>query len=248
MPQQAQVPLQRTRQFAAVLVAATALLLLGRLMLPDTASDRRPVALFTSLPIMWAERDDLSGVLATETRHRVRASLERMGPVIALDTLENLGPAVSRLVIAQPRPLSPAENVALDNWVRKGGQLVLFADPLLTEESSYQLGDPRRPQGTVLLSPILARWGLELTFDDLQPAGLRAVAVNGPAIPVNQAGAWQSRSAECQLEGEGLLAVCQVGNGQVMAVADAEILSARDEQRLRDPALANLLDRAFDKH
>lgn len=237
-----------TRRLAALLLAALALILLGWSILREKAVPSGSTGLFTSLPIMWGESDDLPGMIASgRPPHRVRAELAERGGVIALDTLEALGSDLDRLVLAQPRPLSPAENVALDNWVREGGQVLLFADPLLTEESIYQLGDPRRPQGTVLLSPILLRWGLELTYDEQQRAGLRTVAVNGPAIPIDQAGTWRTRSASCQLEGNGLLAICQVGEGRVIAVADAEILAREDRERLRAPALANLLARAFDR-
>src|SRR5205085_2218154 len=118
--------------------------------------------------------------------HWAKAALAEEGPLTALDTLtpETLK-GLDRIVMAQPRALSPDENVVLDNWVRGGGQVLLFADPMLTEESRFPLGDRRRPEGTVLLSPILKRWGLELPFDDDQPFGERSVAAQGTAIPVN---------------------------------------------------------------
>lgn len=237
-----------TSRLAALLLAAPVLILLGWNIRHKEVPGPAPVGLFTSLPIMWGEAEDLSGMIASKRRpHRVRTELSRVGPVVALDTLEALRPDLAQLVVAQPRPLSPAENVAIDSWVRGGGQLLLFADPLLTAESIYQLGDPRRPQGTVLLSPILQRWGLELTFDERQPAGLRTVAVKGPAIPVNQAGRWQTRSAACRIEGEGLLAICQVGQGRITALADAEVLTDEDQDQIRAPAFASLLRRAFER-
>ena len=50
--------------------------------------------------------------------------------------------------------------------MRGGGRVLLFADPMLTRHSAFALGDRRRPQDVVLLSPILARWRLELQFDE----------------------------------------------------------------------------------
>lgn len=69
---------------------------------------------------------------------------------------------ISALVIAQPRLLQPAELVALDDWLRRGGRAVIFADPLLLWPSALPLGDPRRPPLTSLLDPLMAHWGLRL--------------------------------------------------------------------------------------
>ena len=84
-------------------------------------------------------------------------------------------------MMIQPRPLSPQENVALDNWVAAGGRLLLFADPALTEDSAFAIGDRRRPQDVVLLSPILARWGLELELTRTS----RSARVSEPAVARN---------------------------------------------------------------
>lgn len=248
-PQLSPVRTPRIRQLAAVLLAALALVLLGRAILPDRPPAQPPVGLFTSLPIVWAEADDLRGQLIKDhPPHRIYAALSRLGPVAALDTLDGLGPKLQRLVIAQPRALSPTENVALDNWVRAGGQVLLLADPLLTAGSIYQLGDPRRPQDIVMLSPILQRWGLELTFDEQQPGGQRKIAVSGPAIPVDLAGTWRNAAGTCQIEAEGVLATCEIGRGRVVALADADVLADTDPALLRGPAFAGLLDRAFTAH
>jgi hypothetical protein len=223
-----------------------ALVLLGRAILSDRSPTQLPVGLFTSLPIVWAEADDLRGQLIRDRPpHRIYKALSRLGPVVALDTLDGLGPKLQRLVIAQPRALSPSENVALDNWVRGGGQVLLLADPLLTAESIYQLGDPRRPQDLVMLSPILHRWDLELTVDEQQPRGIRQIAMPGPALPVDLAGTWRNPGGTCRIEAEGVLVTCLIGRGRVVALADAEVLTNSDPSLLRGPAFAGLLDRAF---
>lgn len=234
----------RTRLLVALLLPFAAAL--GWAVLSYPAAPQRPVGLFTSLPILWGEGEGLGDLIRNDQpQHWVRGALEKLGPVKPLDTLEQLGPDLKRLVVAQPRPLSPAENVALDNWVRRGGQLLLLADPMLTEPSVHAVGDPRRPQNVVLLSPILTRWGLELTFNEAQPGGVRTVPTGGPAIPVDLAGAWRTTNPRCELEAEGLVAVCQVGQGRVLALADAEVMAAADAEAVRQPALADLLRRAF---
>ena len=205
------------------------------------------VRLFTSLPILWGESDSLAGVIDAQP-HWVAEALRAKGSVVALDSLEGLEPdGTGLLILAQPRPLSPAENVALDEWVAGGGHVLLFADPLLTEDSGFALGDRRRPEGTVLLSPILRRWGLELLFDESQPAGQRAVQVFGEEVPVELAGQFlhTGRNPTCRVEGKGLAAWCRVGKGSVLAIADAALLDAAPEGRqARRAVLMTLIGKA----
>lgn len=175
----------------ALLASALALAACGESGVPRSAPT---IGLYTSLPIVWGESGDIRELLADERpQHWALAALTSAGTLTPLDTLADASgnlplPRDGLLVLAQPRPLTPQENVALDRWVREGGSVLLFADPMLTAPSRYALGDPRRPQDTVLLSPILARWGLRLEFDDAQPADERLVATDFGAIPVALAG------------------------------------------------------------
>lgn len=218
----------------------------------------REIGLSTSLPILWRETDDVADLLKQEApAHWAAAILGNVGTVRPLDSLDAgpdgqlpLGPD-ALLVLAQPYPFSPGENLALDNWVRAGGQVLLFADPMLTFESAFALGDRRRPQDVALLSPILARWGLELRFDDAQEAGLREIAVSGGLLPVNLPGAFRflpGYGESCAIEAQGLLAECRVGKGRVLAVADAALFETTGPQanESRTKALARLLERISD--
>ena len=211
-----------------------------------------PIGLFTTLPILWNEADDVAGLLNdSQPPHWARGELARRGAIVPLDALagpKGYGPLapLSRLVIAQPRPLSPDENVALDDWVRGGGRLLLIADPALTEDSRYALGDPRRPQGVVLLSPILRRWGLDLQFDDVQQPGEREAEVMDLTMPVNLPGRFAlTAPGSCHLWGDGLAASCTVGKGRVVALADAALLERDDPGGGRAAAFSALLDTAF---
>ncbi|HUQ13723.1 MAG TPA: ABC transporter [Novosphingobium sp.] len=210
--------------------------------------------LFTSLPIYWNEAPDVAAMLAPggET-HWARRALERGHALVPLDALEPRALGKARaLLIAQPRPFAPAENVALDAWVRGGGRVLLFADPALTAESAFALGDKRRPQDVVLLSPILARWGLRLTFDEDQAAGERGVAIDGAVLPVNLPGRFELAESlagdACRLAQRGLVARCRVARGTVTAVADAALFEpasrAAGETARRD-ALTALTAAAF---
>ncbi len=140
------------------------------------------------------------------------------------------------LLLVQPRPLSPQENVALDDWVRAGGRVVLFVDPMLTQHSRFAPGDPRRPEDIAMLSPILARWGLELRYDEAQDPAPRVIALAEGSLPVRLAGHFgiSGKSGEvlpgdaCALEAGGVLARCRIGFGHVVAIADAAVFERSD--------------------
>jgi hypothetical protein len=220
------------------------------------------LGLFTSLPIYWHETDDFSQVLDGPSgddddhsgeghggTHWVRTALEADHRLVPLDALDGEDlPALSRLVMAQPRPLAPAENVALDEWVRGGGRLLLFADPFLTEHSRFVLGDKRRPQDIVLLSPILSHWGIELRFDEDQSEAVRVVALGGGRVPVRLPGTLVriegGVGSECRIEDGGLLATCAIGRGRATIVADAAMLETGRTDGAG--ALGALVERAFD--
>lgn len=234
---------------AVALAAGIALLARGR-----TESANGPIGLFTSLPILWNEEPDVAAILKSKDEpHWARAVLTARGGIVPLDTLSapgGLGPLdrVDRLILAQPRPLSPDENFAIDTWLRQGGRLFLLADPALTTESSFAIGDPRRPQAVVMISPILRRWGLELQFDEAQAYAEKAVDVGGTAVPVNLPGRFAVRDpAACTAEADGLLATCRIGKGRVIALADAALLDPDDPDGTRKRAFEALLDRTFAK-
>lgn len=213
-----------------------------------------PVGLFTSLPLIWPESADLSSLLRSDALpHWVVSDLGKYGTLTPLDSLAGADgalplPSRTLLVMAQPRPLSPDENVALDQWVRDGGRLLLFADPLLTSESVFPVGDARRPQDVVLLSPILAHWGLELQFDEWQVPGRRLVVFEDGHIPVDLAGQFGllgREEATCMTMAQDLVADCVIGEGRVLAVADAALLDRSENQESAPDreALRLLLDR-----
>ena len=216
---------------------------------------RARLGLMSTLPIYWGEAAGIEEILQSDSPPPwVRSRLERHYEVVPLDTLDMLEDSgLDRVLLAQPRALSGAENVALDAWVRGGGHLLLFADPMLTGEYRFAIGDRRRPQDVVLLSPILARWGLGLEYDPAQLAGERMAEAAGTALPVNQAGRFllapdaSDAPGECTLSGGGLAASCRIGNGQVLLIADAAMLDDAEgsdlDQRLA--ALDTLSGEAF---
>ena len=199
----------------------------------ETSSDDAPgiYGISTSLPIVWPEVHDIADMLDPDRPgHWALAALRERGEVRPLDTLaDETGalplPAGAVLVLAQPYPFSPQEYVALDNWVRGGGRVLLFADPMLTFHSRFALGDRRRPQDIVKLDPILARWGLALTRDDDGTHGETTVEVGGVPIPVAEPGSFTATQlSPCRTSHDGLIAECAVEKGRVLAIADATLL------------------------
>lgn len=218
---------------------------------PPRPGERPTVGLMTTLPLLWGEAQDVGELLSVENRPSwVRQELGSQVEVEPLDILEETTLArLDGLILAQPRALSPAENVALDAWVREGGRLLLFADPMLTAHSRFAVGDRRRPHDVVLLSPILRHWNLELQFDEDQGEAERLVQVQGTPIPVALAGRFAAASgAPCELGEGAVLAQCRIGRGRVVAFADAALLDdpAEGDVDARKAALGKLLALAFD--
>lgn len=238
--------------WVALGLVAVAIAAIGWWSTRRDARREEPLGLFTTLPILWADNPDLAAQLDPAVqRHWALAELARAGRIEPLDVLAGAaGQAplakVRRLVMAQPRVLVPQENVALDDWVRGGGQLLLLADPALTEDSAFALGDPRRPQSVVLLSPILARWGLELRFDDRQALGEATREVMGLPVPVNLPGQFVTQGQDnCRLWADGLAVTCAIGKGRLVALADAAVLEREDPTGNRARGLSGLLETAF---
>lgn len=234
--------------------AALLALVLGGCKGPDTQTVPNETAqpelgLLTTLPILWAE-GDVGTLLSGENGGSwVKELLDARFRPVPLDRLTQLDDQ-RYLLLAQPRALAGDENVALDDWVRGGGHLLLLADPMLTAHSDYGLGDARAPQPVALVSPILARWGLELVFDPGQSPDERVSA--GPlALPTRMAGSLgltgEGHESRCELSENALVAQCEVGEGRVTVVADAALVEDADHpSESAADALDRLLDAAFE--
>jgi hypothetical protein len=236
-----------------MLALALALVSAGCRAATDSQPNQQPrrLGLMTTLPIYWPEAQGVRELLQTDNKpSQARQVLETRFDLEPLDTVEgeNLR-GYDRLMLAQPRVLSPAENVALDRWVREGGRLLLFADPMLTHHSHFAIGDKRRAQDVILLSPILTHWGLSLNFDPGQPDAERTVDAAGLAVPVALPGKLVVLpGGTCEIIGEGVLARCPLGEGRVTVLSDAAVLeeSATGDLEPRKNALLGLAKLAFD--
>jgi len=138
-----------TRRLAALV--ALALLAGGCEAKPAPEAAKRDLYLITALPLLFGEGFGLD--FATPD---VVAALERTHVLKPVDLPSQL-PAAAVVLMAQPRALPAEELVALDQWVRNGGRLVLLADPLLEWPGQRPLGDrlphPGRVADTGLRQP-----------------------------------------------------------------------------------------------
>lgn len=188
------------------------------------------LAVMTSLPLFWSESGAGTSFIP-EPSQDVFALLLRgqyeLVPVDYLDDSEDSAIRISDhklLLLAQTGALGPGELVVLDTWVRNGGRVMIFADPLLDWPSRYPLGDNRRPQGATLLSPLFAHWGLELTFDPDSDGGL--IRWSGrPSPMVESPGRFKVvEGDDCRVDLDGLRAKCVLGRGRATIIADSDLL------------------------
>lgn len=244
-----------------VAVAGAIALALAGWGLAGAGRPKPVLGLFTTLPIYWAEAADMSQMLSPDAHPGwVRRALEDRYELLPLDTLAAPEDGAARdlehvdvLLLAQPRVLSPRENVALDDWVRAGGHVLVFADPMLTAHSRFAIGDKRRPQDVALLSPILARWGLEMRFDPGQVRGERTIATDLVPLPVNLAGTlhpvdgYPTAAEDCWIAYGRLFAQCAIGKGTATVIADAALFEEAEGERreMRADALEWLTESAF---
>lgn len=232
----------------------------------DANAGLRPaLGLMTSLPLYWplgADFADLAGGTAESPWQR--GALEQRYELVPLDTLSPI-PALTagapdedplagldHIAIIQPRGLSPADNVALDQWVRGGGKLLLVLDPALTGHYDLPLGDPAMPSLAALIPPVVARWGMEVRYDEAQAADPQTIALAGGTLPVWLSGTIERmapRAAEgpqaCTLMAQATLSQCRIGEGRVTLLADAALFEHRGLAGEANAAISLVLRTAF---
>lgn len=208
----------------------------------ETRPDGTPlhIQLLTSLPLIWGEgasvQDILSGKAEPAAIYRYWQQHYKIEPVDSLENLASTQPDI--LILAQPRAMAPADLADLDLWLRQGGRVIIFTDPMLIWPSDLPLGDPRRPLAIGLLSPLLKHWGIEMFVDADQKVEPMKMAVEnidvnivGPgffALRDKDANATDDANADskCQLTNDSFTADCKIGRGRAILVADADLLDA----------------------
>jgi hypothetical protein len=216
------------------LLAAFALLLLLAGFATTRPADSRPkppLALMTTLPLVWSEGGIEADLAKDAAPHPAFTRLSVHYDITPIDDLETWASRPKHmLLLAQPRVFAPRELASIDNWVRQGGLVLILADPALQWGSLYPLGDKRRPLFTSMLSPLLNYWGVELVLplEDEGPASMRKIGVFN--IRTVTPGEWLPKQStaknRCAILAKGLLADCRIGTGRAILVADADFLDA----------------------
>jgi len=221
----------------ALLILAAALVALGAIwslaagpkpLPPRPAAERPTLLLLTSLPLVFGEDFSIHGngspaLTALQTRYRVLPISVADPPELAKGRL---------LLMAQPLAQPAEDLVALDQWVRGGGSLLLLADPALEWPSRRPLGDLLRPATMFMDTGLLAHWGLRLDApDERGPAKAR---LGGFDIMTDSPG---QLFGTCGISADRLVATCSIGKGKAMIVADADFL---DTPQLGPKARDNL--------
>jgi hypothetical protein len=186
---------------------------------PRPPGERATLLLLTSLPLLFGEDFSLGGggspaLSALQTRYRVAP--------ISVSSAEEL--AKGRLLLmAQPMAQPPEDLVALDDWVRRGGRMMLLADPMLDWPSARPLGDPLRPLPMFMDTGLLSHWGVSL--DPPREQGIVIRALGGERIATSSPGTLRG---SCKISKDRLVADCRIGMGEAIVVADSDFLDAAD--------------------
>ena len=180
-------------------------------------ADRPALLLLTSLPLVFGE--DFSIQDAGSPALKALNSRYRVIPISVADPAEL---AKGKLLVMAHPLAQPAEDlVALDHWVRRGGRVLLLADPMLEWPSKRPLGDPLRPPPIFMDTGLLGHWGLRLDApDDRGPVtrklgGFEVLTVSPGLL-----------FGGCSISGDRLVAHCRIGKGEATIIADADLLDA----------------------
>jgi hypothetical protein len=186
---------------------------------PQALKDRPKLLLLTSLPLVFGEDFSLQGggsaaLQSLETRYRV----------VPISVTAPAELAKGRLLLMAHPLAQPAEDlVALDDWVRAGGRVLLLADPRLEWPSKRPLSDSLRPPPMFMDTGLLAHWGLRL--DAPEERGARPGKLGGYDVVTVSPGVL---SGGCAVGRDGLVAHCRIGKGRATVIADADLLDVGD--------------------
>jgi hypothetical protein len=195
---------------------------------PTQPKARPTLLLLTSLPLVFNVEFSLEGggspaLTALQAHYRV----------VPISVADEADLAKGRLLLMAHPLAQGADNlVALDDWVRRGGRVLLLADPMLEWPSKRSLGDPLRPPPMFADTGLLAHWGLRL--DAPEKRGPDTRSLGGYEVVTSSPGAL---FGGCRISSDKLVARCRVGQGRATVVADADVLDADD---LGDGAAHNL--------
>src|SRR5881227_3026752 len=96
-------------------------------------------------------------------------------------TAPKIDPDVSVLVLVHPKNLSPATQFAIDQYVLRGGHLLVFVDPLAqSDQSGAEAGNPMAAMGadkSSHLTALLSAWGVQFNPGEVVADRAHALSV-----------------------------------------------------------------------
>lgn len=195
--------------------------------------DKPELLLITALPIVNGEKFALEAggspaLTRLEQDFRVR-------PIGISDAASLRGGTL--LLMAQPRAQTAEALVDLDHWVRRGGRVMILADPRLEWPSERPLGDALRPPFEYADTGLLKHWGLTLEA----PIAAAAGTTTGSRGSLHA-----EAGATCQTSPDGRMATCTIGKGKAEVIADADQLNV-DQPGELDSFVAELQRLARDR-
>lgn len=212
---------KRTGVGLSLLILAAVLVWRGPAQPVRPVPARPDLAVITGLPLFWDE----AGQGGPRDAPIVTLLRTRFTVIPMDDPLQLTGSGARRLLLAQPRALAPAQLVAIDQWVRDGGTILVLADPLLRWPSSLPLGDRRRAPSISQLQPLLHHWGAApLAIEDRE---VRRI-IDGDLLTLS--------GAQLYAMGDDRRIVHRkrLGRGEVVLLGDADLID--DRLWLADPA------------
>jgi len=190
--------------------------------------------LLTSLPLVFGEKFGLEGGSPA-----LKSLSERYTVVPISTTAPSELWKASLLMMVHPPAQTPDNLVALDNWVRGGGRVLLLADPLLEWPSQRPLGDPLRPPPMFPDTGLLAHWNLKLLAPDRR--GLVLLGGGHQLVAFVSPGRLVPEGRDCALSRAGIVADCKIGKGRAVVVADADFLNPAIAE-LQNPSIHNMVE------
>jgi hypothetical protein len=210
------------RALPVVLIVAVVVIMIARFdrvqraFAPNPSPQRPALLLLTALPLLFGEDFSLQHNGSPTLR-----ALEQHYRVVPVSTTAPGDLAKGRLLLmAQPNAQTAENLVALDAWVRRGGRVLLLADPLLEWPNQRALGDPLRPPVMFADTGLLGHWGLRLDTPDRR--GPQHENLGGSDVLTISPGLLYGG---CSISRDRLVAHCSIGEGRATIVADADLLN-----------------------
>ena len=164
-----------------------------RLIYVTMRPQKKQVGILSSLPVL---SDDVNPYMAQimrmqgknpETSWVITELMKEFYEVVKIPTDTKEISGVDILMIVHPKNFSPQTLFAIDQFMVKGGKILLLVDAhTILDNSEQMMGMP--PQGLARsdLGPLMAKWGVELKADklvgDRALAGMAQLAPNTPPM------------------------------------------------------------------